>query len=71
MCLQPQFSLNGGGGGNNGNNWNAGGNLGVGVKVYESTNGRHSVGAGANVGQYFGRHQVSFQFFLDNFIHKN
>ncbi|CAG7816095.1 unnamed protein product [Allacma fusca] len=54
---QPQFSVQGGGGGNNGRNWNAGGNVGISAKVWESQNGRHSVGAGVNAGQSFGRHQ--------------
>ncbi|CAG7717553.1 unnamed protein product [Allacma fusca] len=54
---QPQFSLQGGGSGNNGRNWNAAGNAGVGAKVWESPNGRHSVGAGVNAGQAFGRQQ--------------
>ncbi|CAG7829907.1 unnamed protein product [Allacma fusca] len=54
---QPQFSLQGGGSGNDRKNWNAAGNAGLGTKVWQSQNGRHSVGAAVNAGQAFGRHQ--------------
>ncbi|CAG7730070.1 unnamed protein product [Allacma fusca] len=59
---KPHFSLQGGGGGSNGQNWNVGGNAGLAAKVWESQSGRHSVGAGVNAGQTFGRQQgQSFQ----------
>jgi len=54
---KPQFHVNGGGAGNNAQNWGAHGSAGVGVKAWESQNGRHSVGVGANYGQAAGRFQ--------------
>ncbi|CAL8072305.1 unnamed protein product [Orchesella dallaii] len=54
---KPQFHVNGGGAGNNGRNWGAHGNIGAGVKAWQSQNGRHSIGVGANVGQSVGRFQ--------------
>ncbi|OXA49956.1 diptericin-D [Folsomia candida] len=55
--FKPNWNINGSGSGNNGRNWGAGGNVGVGTKVWQSPNGRHDVGVGANYGQQFGRSQ--------------
>jgi hypothetical protein len=61
--LQPTVSLNGRGGGSGAENWEAGGAVGVGVKVYQSENGAHSIGLGAAATQATGRTEVIFFIF--------